>query len=162
MRVFLFGLSPRGINLMNLSTEPVQLILSPLFIPSIGALFLFMCACTHDTVFIACSFDSDLLIHICLSLLATWHSPHHSLGSSDSPGSLCLDLRVWSLWILPVTDQSSATEMWIIGRPSEASSFEALGSRIFLLWLWAFFCTDHYCKPFSFSHLRHIGDVIFM
>jgi len=26
-------------------------------------------------------FDSDLLIHVCLPLHATWHSPHHSLES---------------------------------------------------------------------------------
>ena len=44
-----------------------------------------MCACTHDTVLIHV-YDSDLLIHVCLSLHATWHSQHHSLGSSDSPG----------------------------------------------------------------------------
>ena len=37
-----------------------------------------------------------------------------------------------------------------------------LDSRIFLFWLWAFFCTVHYCKLFVFSHLHHIGDVIFM
>jgi len=28
MRVFLFGLSPQDINLMNLSTEPVQLVVA--------------------------------------------------------------------------------------------------------------------------------------
>ena len=45
--------------------------------------------------------DSDLSIHVCLSMLAIWHSsPHHSLGSSDSPGLACLDPEVRSLWIL--------------------------------------------------------------
>jgi len=45
-----------------------------------------------------------------LSLHATWHSPHHSLGSSDSPRPACFDLRVWSLWILLVADQKCAEE----------------------------------------------------
>jgi len=37
-----------------------------------------------------------------------------------------------------------------------------LGFRVFLLWLWASFCTVNYCKSFVFSHLRHIGDVILL
>jgi len=36
---------------MNLSIEPVQLVLSHLFIPPLDVSFLFMCACAHDTVF---------------------------------------------------------------------------------------------------------------
>jgi len=31
--------------------------------------------------FITCSFDSDLSIHVCFSMHATWHSPYHLLGS---------------------------------------------------------------------------------
>jgi len=54
MMVSLFGLSPGGINLMNLSTELVQLVLSHLFIPSLDVSFLFMCACAHDMIFNAC------------------------------------------------------------------------------------------------------------
>ena len=34
-------------------------------------------------------YDSNLSIHVCLSILATWHSHQHLLGSSDSPGSSC-------------------------------------------------------------------------
>jgi len=52
------------------------------------SLYLLMYACTHDTIFSTSSFDSDLSIHVCLSLHATWHLPHHSLGS------------FWLLWIL--------------------------------------------------------------
>jgi len=33
---------------MNLSTEPVQLVLSHLFIPSLDVSFLFMCACAYN------------------------------------------------------------------------------------------------------------------
>jgi len=52
-------------------------------------------------------YDSDLSIHVCLSMLATWHSHKHSQGSSDSPGSLCPGLGSWNVWILPVADQSA-------------------------------------------------------
>ena len=38
-----------------------------------------------------------LSIHVCLSLHATWHSPHYSLGSSDFPRSSCPGLGAWSL-----------------------------------------------------------------
>ena len=70
-------------------------------------------------------YDLDLLIHVYLSMHATWHSHHHSLGSSDSPGSSCPDFRVWSLQILPIADQRCVAEAWIIGRPSRALSFQA-------------------------------------
>ena len=125
MRVFLFRLFPRGINLMNLSTEPVQLVLLLLYISLLDASFMFLYACTHDTVFNTCSFDSDLSIHVCLSLHTTWQLPYHSSRSFDSPEFICPDLRAWSLWILPVADQSGAAKAWIIGRPSEAPSFQA-------------------------------------
>jgi len=42
-------------------------------------------------------FDSDLLIHVCLSMHATWHSSCHSLGNSDSPGPACSDLGAWTV-----------------------------------------------------------------
>ena len=110
-------------------------------------------------------YDLDLSIHMCLSILATWHSHHHSPGSSVwLPGSSCSDFGAWSLWILPVADQSGAAEAWIPSRPSRALSFQAslLGYRVFLLWLWASICTVHTCPSFVFSHLRHIGDVILL
>ena len=44
-------------------------------------------------------YDSDLSIHMFLSLHATWYSHHHSMGSSNSSGSSCSGLRVWSMWI---------------------------------------------------------------
>jgi len=48
------------------------------------------------------------------------------VGESDSPGSVCPDPEAWNLWILPGADQSGAVEVWIIGRPSRALSFQAL------------------------------------
>jgi len=86
-------------------------------------LYLLLYACTHDTIFNAYILNLDLSIHVCLSLHAIWHSRHHSLGSSDSPGSSCPGFRVWSLCILPVADQSSAAVAWIISRLSEVLSF---------------------------------------
>jgi len=77
---------------MNLSIEPVKLVLSHLYITSFDALFMFGCV-AYDTVFNA-FFDLNLSIHVCLSLHATWHSSHHSLGNSDSPRPACSDLRV--------------------------------------------------------------------
>jgi len=57
------------------------------------SLCLLLYVSAHDTNFNTCSFDLNLSIHVCLSLHATWHSPYHSLESSDSPGSSCLELR---------------------------------------------------------------------
>ena len=55
--------------------------------------------------------------------------------SFDSPGFSCPGFGVWSVWILPVADQSSAAVAWISSRPFRALSFQALlfGSRVFLL-----------------------------
>jgi len=53
-------------------------------------------------------YDSDLSIHMCLFLHATWYSQHHSLGSSNSPEFSCPGLRAWSWWI-HLANQSGAT-----------------------------------------------------
>ena len=92
-------------------------------------------------------YDPDLSIHVCLSMLAIWLSHHHSPGSSDSSGSSCPGFGAWSMWLLPVADQSGAAVAWISSGPSRAPSFQAplFGSRVFLLWLWACLCTVHTC-----------------
>jgi len=74
----------------------------------------------HGTVFNACFWFRFIDTRV----LVTWHSPHPSLGSFDSLGSSCPDLGAWNLWIFTVADQSGAAEMGIIGRPSEAPSFQ--------------------------------------
>jgi len=98
------------------------------------SLYLLLYVCAHDTIFNACLWFRFIDTRV-LSLHAIWHSHHHSLGSSDSPGSSCPGLGVWSLWILPVADQSSTAEAWIIGKPSETLSFQSplLDSRVFLM-----------------------------
>jgi len=116
------------------------------------------CSCMHvlTTQFSIHVYDSNLSVHMCLSLHAIWHSHHHSLGSSDSPGSSCPDPGAKSWWILPVADQSSAAEAWIIGRPSRPypsrpparlSSFSSVTrERLFVQFIIAYL--------FIFSHLR--------
>ena len=83
------------------------------------------CILVLTTRFSMCVYDSDLSIHVCLSLYAISHSHHHLLGSSDSPGSSCPGPGAWGVWILPVADRRSAAVAWISSRPSEALSFLA-------------------------------------
>ena len=75
------------------------------------------CMLVVTTRFSMYVYDSDLSIHVCLSMNTIWHSHHHSLGSSNSLGSSCLGLGAWSLWILPVADQSGAAEA---GSPADS------------------------------------------
>jgi len=49
----------------------------------------------HDFLYML--FNLDLSIHVCLTMHVTWLLPHHPLGSSDSPGSVCPNLGAWSL-----------------------------------------------------------------
>jgi len=75
--------------------------------------------------------DSDLPIHMCLSMHATWHSPYYSLGSSDSPGPTCSDLGAWIMVDFLVI----RVAQWISNWPSRALSFlpPPLVSWVFLL-----------------------------
>ena len=84
--------------------------------------------------------------------------------SSDSPGSSCPGFGAWSVWILPVADQSGAAVAWISRRPSGALSFQAPCAAL------EFSCYDS--EPvfvlfilvhlLVFSQLRHSGDVILL
>ena len=107
------------------STSLLLLSYYAMCIPCLISLAISTCSCMPvlTTQFSMHIYGSDLSIHVCLSMHAIWHSHHHSLGTSDSPGSSCLGLRVWSLWILPVADQRRTAKVWIIDRPSEALSF---------------------------------------
>ena len=120
MRVSLFGLSPHGINLMKLSSYNWFCYIC-LSYHLMSHYIVWLCS-WH--VFNAC-FDSNLSIHVCLTLHATWHSQHHSLGSYDSARSSCSGFGAWNLWILPVADQSGAAVAWIFSRPFRAPSFQA-------------------------------------
>ena len=163
MRVSLVGLSPRGINLMNLSTEPVQLILSHLFIPSLDVSFLFMCASAHDTVFNAYLWfgfiNTSVLIFARHLAFATPLVREFWL-----PGSSCPDPGARSWWILLVADQSGAAEVWIIDILSEALSFHTPCSSLKFSFCnsWASFCIVHDCISLCILAFVPISDVIFL
>jgi len=92
MRVSLFGLSPRGINLMNLPTEPTQLIFSHLCISSFDTLFMFGCICSRHGFQRMLSIQLYQYTYVCpCTLLDIYHTTRWRV--SDSPGS-ALDLRV--------------------------------------------------------------------
>jgi len=109
-------------------------------------------------------YDSDLSIHECLSMHATWHSHHHSLGEFWLPWILMS--RSWSMERVdsPSCCLRCAAIAWMIGRPSRAPSFQAplLGSRVFLWWLWASFSTIHTCTSLCILAFVPIDDVIFL
>ena len=101
-------------------------------------------------------YDSDLLIQMCLPMHATWHSHHHSLGSSDSSRSSCPRLRACSVWILPVIDLRSAAVAWISDRPSRAPFFQApcLALEFFCYDSESLFVLHILVHLVVFSHLR--------
>ena len=94
MKVFLFELSPRCINLMNLFIKPVQLVLSLLYILLLDASFMFMYSCTHDTIFNTCYFDLDLSIHMCFpcTLLGIRHTTRWGVLTPLNPHVQILEL----------------------------------------------------------------------
>jgi len=65
------------------------------------SLCLLLHACAHDMIFNTCFFNSNLSVYVCLSQHATWHSPHHSLGSFWLPW-ICMSkfrsLKLVSRW----------------------------------------------------------------
>ena len=67
--------------------------------------------------FVICTLVLVLARHLAFAPLA-WGV------SFDSPGSSCPGLGAWSVWILPVADQSGAAVAWIPSRPSRAPSFQ--------------------------------------
>ena len=81
------------------------------------------CMLVPTTRFSMHVYDSDLLIHVCLPMLAIWLSHHHSPGSSNSSGSSCPGFGAWSVWILPVADQSDAALAWFSSRRPEPHPF---------------------------------------
>ena len=121
------------INHMNLPTELVQLVLSH---PLSHHFMSYSCSdvYAHDTV-LTHAFDSDLSIHVCLSLHATWHSSHHSLGSFWLPWTCMFRFRSLKL----IDSLSCWSEMHsgsVDHRQTVQSPFlpgPLLGSRVFFL-----------------------------
>ena len=84
--------------------------------------------------------------------------------SSDSPGSSCPGHGAWSVWILPVADQSDAAVAWISSRPFRALSFQApcVPLEFSFCKLVSAFDTVHTCTSLCNLAIAHISDVIFM
>ena len=93
MRVFLFGISLRDNNLMNLSTEPIQLVLSLLYISSFDVSFMFGCVCSRY------GFQCMLLIRIYQYMCSCPYTPlgiHHTTRWGVWLPWICM-FRSWSL-----------------------------------------------------------------
>ena len=108
----------------------------------LSSLYLLLHAGAHDTVYNAYLWLGFIDTHVLISARHLAFALPLA-GSCDSSGSSCPGFGAWSVWILPVADQSGAAKAWIPSRPSEALSFQApfFSSRVFLLWLWASICT---------------------
>jgi len=97
------------------------------------------------------------------SMHATWHSVHHSLGSSDSPRPACLDLGGWTMVDFMVI---TIAQRWHHGsaldRPEPYPSRPPARLPSF-----PFVTCEHLSVLFIFvyllySHISPIGDVIFL
>jgi len=135
MRVSLFGLFLRRINLINCLMSSYNWFYRIYISHHLMLHFLLMCVCVHDTVFNT-RFSIQFYRYTCTCLctpLGTRLTTHWV--ASDNPGLECSDFRPWSLCILSIADMRSAMVMWIISRPSGPLFFQALllDSRVFLL-----------------------------
>ena len=83
---------------------------------------------------------------------------------SDSPGSSCPGHGAWSVWILPVNDQSGAAVAWISSRQPRALTFQAPCSAPGFSCCDSEppFCTVHTCTFTCILAFAHISDVIFL
>ena len=106
----------------------------------------------HDFLYML--FGLNLTIHMCLTMHATWLSPHHSLGSSDSLRPACSDLKTCGFFWLLIWDAQQ-------NRESSAYCLEPYPSRP--LWsslkfsfcnLWASLVLLIFVYLLGFSHLR--------
>jgi len=128
-------------------------------------IYLLTHAYAHDTVFNACLWFGFIDTHV---LIVARHlafaSPLAWGVLSDSPGSSCPGHGAWSVWILPVADQSGAAEAWISSRPSEALSFQAPCAPLEFSFckLVSAFYTVHSCTSLCILAIAPISDVIFL
>ena len=110
----------------------------------------------------------DIIVIFTLVLILARHlafvSPLAWGVSSDSPGFSCPGFGAWSVWILPVADQSSAAVAWIFSRPSRAPSFQApcVPLEFSLSKLVSAFYTVYSSISLVFPQLRLSGDVILL
>ena len=98
------------------------------------------------TLFSIYAFDSDLSIHVCLSMHATWHLSYHSLGSFLTPLDLHVQILDVGPWWTSYYQSGVAVAYWISDR---------LSGVLFLLKLMSTFCMFIlvYLLVFSFFRL---------
>ena len=128
-------------------------------------LLYYTCSChAFPLIFYSTSLLLLLYYTMCLSMLATWLSHHHSPGSSDSSGSSCPGFGAWSVWIPPVADQSGAAVAWISSKPFRALTFQApcVPLEFSFCKLESTFDTVHSCTSLCILAFAPISDVIFL
>ena len=137
MRVFSFGLFLQRINLMNLKSVPVQLVLSTLVINVLlESYFMLVYAYAHDTVFNTCFLYSCLSLHVCyldskfsadflISLHVYWIMPVLE----------CLNHISWSCIHLPACVRHLALILPLAGLLSDNSGLACPDPRVWNLWI---------------------------
>jgi len=157
MRVFLFKLFLRRINLINSKSESVQPVLSTLvYIALLNiSLHVYVCICSQYTFIYTCV---CLCTPLGLILRACWIAFWQPLNLYVQT----LELGPW--WIFSIADQSSAVKAWIIGKPSEDLSSSPSYSALEILYccLWASFVLFIIVYLLINHNFAPLGDVIFM
>ena len=121
MRISLFGLSSRCINLMNTQSELVQLVLSIfVFNACLMSLRIITCAYAHDTVFNAC-----FLIQICRYMIFTWFRTYYWF----SDYYLCY----WSLPVLECLNHITLTCTRVTACALQLASFTYLLAHFLII-----------------------------
>jgi len=157
MRVSLFGLFLRCTSLMEPWPKLVQSVLLVLGFIRISCFMIIM-----SYLFIPAIPVYTLVLILARHLAFV---PPLAWGvSSDSPGSSCPGFGAWSVWILPVADQSSAAVAWTSCWPSWALSFQApcVPLEFSLSKLVSAFYTVYSSISLVFPQLRLSGDVILL
>jgi len=111
MRVFLFGLSPRRINLINLKFKLIQLVLSILVFKALRDVSFYVCVFMLMTRFSIHTLSNRIYRYTCASLI-------HWFSDFPLISYVCLCSRHWSsvLWFFPVLMLS--VYMWRYFRPA--------------------------------------------
>ena len=128
------------------------------------AVYLLAPACLYSRYGLQCMFMTWIYRYTCAYLCLPLGIRITTLRGvlSDSSGSSCPGFEAWSMWILPVADQSGAAEAWIPSRPSWALSFQTpCASLEFSFYkLMSPICIVHTCIPLCILAFAPIGDVI--
>jgi len=146
MRVFSFGLSPRGINLINLSTEPIQLLLSSL---SSHCLMPLSGSCMHalTTRFSIHALFIQIYRYMCpypYMPFGIRRTTHWGVLTPLDPHVQVSELRACEFFRLLIRDAQRSVEYRLTVWGSILLG-PLLGSWVFPLWLMSTFCAVHSC-----------------